>query len=41
VTPHVSGLTLPSDVVAGLDAALEAIRAGARPTSAVAPDRGY
>lgn len=41
VTPHVSGLTLPSDVVAGLDAALKAIRAGARPASAVALDRGY
>jgi phosphoglycerate dehydrogenase-like enzyme len=41
VTPHVSGLTLPSDVVAGLDAALKEIRAGVRPTSAVAPDRGY
>ncbi|MEV0891090.1 NAD(P)-dependent oxidoreductase [Promicromonospora sp. NPDC050262] len=41
ITPHVSGLTLPSDVVAGLDAALTAIRAGARPESAVARDRGY
>lgn len=41
VTPHVSGLTLSSDVVAGLDAALTEIRAGVRPTSAVAPDRGY
>lgn len=41
VTPHVSGLTLPSDVVAGLDAALKEIRAGVRPGSAVAPDRGY
>jgi glyoxylate/hydroxypyruvate reductase A len=41
VTPHVSGLTLPSDVVAELDAALSEIRAGRRPTSAVALDRGY
>lgn len=41
VTPHVSGLTLPSDVVAGLDAALTQIRTGVRPASAVAPDRGY
>ncbi|MFJ3406947.1 NAD(P)-dependent oxidoreductase [Promicromonospora sp. NPDC090134] len=41
ITPHVSGLTLPSDVVAGLDAALTAIRAGARPASAVARERGY
>ncbi|MFD6448766.1 NAD(P)-dependent oxidoreductase [Promicromonospora sp. NPDC060204] len=41
ITPHVSGLTLPSDVVACLDAALTAIRAGSRPASAVARDRGY
>ncbi|MDR7380628.1 NAD(P)-dependent oxidoreductase [Promicromonospora iranensis] len=41
ITPHVSGLTLPSDVVAGLDAALSQVRAGVRPTSAVALDRGY
>jgi glyoxylate/hydroxypyruvate reductase A len=41
VTPHVSGLTLPSDVVAGLDVALREIRAGVRPASAVARDRGY
>ncbi|MFI2364252.1 NAD(P)-dependent oxidoreductase [Promicromonospora sp. NPDC019610] len=41
ITPHVSGLTLPSDVVAGLDVALTAIRAGSRPASAVARDRGY
>jgi glyoxylate/hydroxypyruvate reductase A len=41
VTPHVSGLTLPSDVVAALDTALGEIRAGVRPTSAVSSDRGY
>jgi glyoxylate/hydroxypyruvate reductase A len=41
ITPHVSGLTLPSDVVASLDAALTQVRAGIRPTSAVARDRGY
>jgi glyoxylate/hydroxypyruvate reductase A len=41
VTPHVSGLTLPSDVVAALDAALKEIQAGVRPASAVASDRGY
>lgn len=41
LTPHVSGLTLASDVVAGLDAALTAIRAGSRPASAVARERGY
>ncbi|MFD7311580.1 NAD(P)-dependent oxidoreductase [Promicromonospora sp. NPDC059942] len=41
ITPHVSGLTLPSDVVAGLDAALTAIRAGSQPASDVARDRGY
>lgn len=41
VTPHVSGLTLPSDVVGALDAALAEIRAGARPASSVVRDRGY
>jgi len=41
ITPHISGLTLPSDVVASLDAALAQIRSGVRPTSAVARDRGY
>lgn len=41
ITPHISGLTLPSDVVASLDAALAEICAGVRPTSAVARDRGY
>ncbi|MFD6141011.1 NAD(P)-dependent oxidoreductase [Promicromonospora sp. NPDC060271] len=41
VTPHVSGLTLPSDVVVGLDAALTEIRAGVRPASAVTPGLGY
>ena len=41
ITPHVSGLTLPSDVVADLGTALDEIRTGVRPTSAVARDRGY
>jgi glyoxylate/hydroxypyruvate reductase A len=41
VTPHISGLTLPSDVVAALEEALTQVRAGVRPTSAVARDRGY
>jgi glyoxylate/hydroxypyruvate reductase A len=41
ITPHVSGVTLPSDVVSSLNAALDQVRAGVRPTSAVAPDRGY
>ncbi|MFE7506287.1 NAD(P)-dependent oxidoreductase [Promicromonospora sp. NPDC057488] len=41
VTPHVSGLTLASDVVGALDAALTEIRAGVRPSSAVVRDRGY
>lgn len=41
ITPHVSGLTLPSDVVDALDAALTEIRAGVRPASAVRRDRGY
>lgn len=41
ITPHVSGLTLPSDVVTSLDAALSQIRAGVRPASAVARERGY
>ncbi|MFD2795358.1 NAD(P)-dependent oxidoreductase [Promicromonospora vindobonensis] len=41
VTPHISGLTLPSDVVAALEEALEQIRAGVRPTSAAVRERGY
>ncbi|GAB2483999.1 glyoxylate/hydroxypyruvate reductase A [Promicromonospora xylanilytica] len=41
ITPHISGLTLPSDVVTALDAALAQIQAGERPTSAVARERGY
>ncbi|WP_020015350.1 NAD(P)-dependent oxidoreductase [Promicromonospora sukumoe] len=41
VTPHISGLTLASDVVGALDAALTEIRAGVRPSSAVVRDRGY
>ena len=41
ITPHVSGLTLPSDVVSDVDAALTQLRAGTRPTSAVTPGRGY
>lgn len=41
ITPHVSGLTLVSDVVSGLDSALTEIRAGVLPTSAVARDQGY
>ena len=41
VTPHISGLTLPSDVVAALEAALERIQAGVRPTSAAVRERGY
>jgi glyoxylate/hydroxypyruvate reductase A len=41
ITPHISGLTLPSDVVAALEEALTQIRAGARPTSAAARERGY
>jgi glyoxylate/hydroxypyruvate reductase len=41
VTPHVSGLTLASDVVGALDAALTEIRAGVRPSSAVVRDLGY
>lgn len=41
ITPHVSGLTLPSDVVGALDAALAEVRAGRRPASAVALDQGY
>ena len=41
ITPHISGLTLPSDVVAALDTALTEIRAGARPTSAAERERGY
>ncbi len=40
VTPHVSGLTLVSDVVGALDAAFTEIRAALRPSSAVARDRG-
>ncbi|WP_454855985.1 NAD(P)-dependent oxidoreductase [Promicromonospora soli] len=41
ITPHVSGLTLPSDVVTSLDAAFAEIRGGVRPTSAVVHERGY
>ncbi|MFD2024747.1 NAD(P)-dependent oxidoreductase [Promicromonospora aerolata] len=41
ITPHISGLTLPSDVVAALEEALTQIRAGVRPTSAAARERGY
>ncbi|GAA4711508.1 Phosphoglycerate dehydrogenase [Promicromonospora umidemergens] len=41
ITPHISGRTLPSDVVAALDEALTQIRAGVRPASAAARDRGY
>ena len=41
VTPHVSGVTLSSDVVGALDAALTEIRAGVQPSSAVVRDRGY
>ncbi|MGW2091171.1 NAD(P)-dependent oxidoreductase [Promicromonospora sukumoe] len=41
VTPHVSGLTLASDVVGALDAALAEIRAGVRPASSVAREQGY
>ncbi|MEU4364511.1 NAD(P)-dependent oxidoreductase [Promicromonospora sp. NPDC023987] len=41
VTPHISGLTLPSDVVAALEAALERIQAGVRPTSAAVREQGY
>ena len=41
ITPHVSGVTLPSDVVSSLDAALDQVRAGVRPVSAVVLDRGY
>jgi phosphoglycerate dehydrogenase-like enzyme len=41
ITPHISGLTLPSDVVTSLDVALTQVLAGTRPTSAVARDRGY
>lgn len=41
ITPHVSGLTLPSDVVTSLDAALTQVRGGVRPASAVEQDRGY
>jgi phosphoglycerate dehydrogenase-like enzyme len=41
ITPHISGLTLPSDVVTSLDAALTQVRAGITPTSAVARDQGY
>ena len=41
ITPHVSGLTLASDVVSELDAALTKIRAGTRPTQAVTSSRGY
>lgn len=41
ITPHISGLTLPSDVVTSLDAAFSEIRGGLRPTSAVVRERGY
>jgi glyoxylate/hydroxypyruvate reductase A len=41
ITPHISGRTLPSDVVASLDAALTQVRAGTRPASAVMRERGY
>ncbi|WP_165362820.1 NAD(P)-dependent oxidoreductase [Promicromonospora panici] len=41
ITPHVSGLTLPSDVVTSLDAAFVEIRRGVRPASAVVRERGY
>lgn len=41
ITPHISGLTLPSDVVTSIDTALTEVRSGIVPASTVARDNGY